>query len=67
MSLIAPVDRILFGTDWPVIDPERAVQEIDELALRKESFDAMMRDNAMRLFALPQSAPAAELAGTGQA
>ena len=24
--------EVLFGTDWPVIDPERAVAEIRELA-----------------------------------
>jgi uncharacterized protein len=44
--------KCLFGTDWPVIDPERAVQEVDGLDLRPESWQAMMRDNAMRLFKL---------------
>ena len=48
--------KVLFGTDWPVIDPERAVREVDELELRPEAWQAMMRDNAMRLFALPESA-----------
>ena len=24
----------MFGTDWPVVDPERAMREIDELGLR---------------------------------
>jgi predicted TIM-barrel fold metal-dependent hydrolase len=45
--------KVLFGTDWPVIDPERAVREIDDLNLRPESWQAMMRENAMRLFRLP--------------
>ena len=30
-------DKCLFGTDWPVIDPERAMAEIDELAASRRS------------------------------
>ena len=48
--------KVLFGTDWPVVDPERAVREIDELGLRPESIQALMRDNARRVFRLPESA-----------
>ena len=48
--------KVLFGTDWPVIDPERAVREVAELALRPETMDALMRDNALRVFRLPESA-----------
>ena len=29
--------KVLFGTDWPVIDPERAVREVAALGLRPES------------------------------
>ena len=43
----------MFGTDWPVIDPERAVREIDELDLREESRQMLMRENALRVFKLP--------------
>ena len=46
-------EKVLFGTDWPVIDPERAVTEIDALGLRAESQRALMRDNALRVFRLP--------------
>jgi predicted TIM-barrel fold metal-dependent hydrolase len=46
-------EKILFGTDWPVIDPERAVREIDALNLRPESKQLLMRDNALRVFKLP--------------
>ena len=45
--------KVLFGTDWPVIDPERAVREIDELDLRPESRQFLMRENALRVFRLP--------------
>jgi predicted TIM-barrel fold metal-dependent hydrolase len=45
-------DKVLFGTDWPVIDPERAVREIDAIGLRPESREKVMRTNAMRVFDL---------------
>jgi hypothetical protein len=45
--------KVLFGTDWPVIDPERAVKEVDELGFRDDAKQLLMRDNAMRIFNLP--------------
>ena len=48
-------DKVLFGTDWPVIDPERAIAEIDALELRPESKQKFLRDTALRLFRLPES------------
>ncbi|MBT8444346.1 MAG: amidohydrolase [Gammaproteobacteria bacterium] len=45
--------KVMFGTDWPVIDPERAVKEVEELGLRDESKQMLMRDNALRVFNLP--------------
>jgi predicted TIM-barrel fold metal-dependent hydrolase len=42
--------KVLFGTDWPVIDPERAVGEIAALGFRPESHAALMRENALRIF-----------------
>jgi predicted TIM-barrel fold metal-dependent hydrolase len=47
-------EKVLFGTDWPVIDPERAVAEIAALGLREESHRLMMRENALRVFKLPR-------------
>jgi predicted TIM-barrel fold metal-dependent hydrolase len=47
--------KVLFGTDWPVIDPERGVSEIQQFGLRPESMAALMRDNALRVFRLPES------------
>ncbi|MEM8740503.1 MAG: amidohydrolase family protein [Pseudomonadota bacterium] len=55
-------EKVLFGTDWPVIDPERAVEEIDALGLRPESQRLLMRENALRVFDLPESAALAEAA-----
>jgi predicted TIM-barrel fold metal-dependent hydrolase len=47
-------EKVLFGTDWPVISPERAVAEIEELGFRDESKQLLMRDNALRIFNLPK-------------
>jgi predicted TIM-barrel fold metal-dependent hydrolase len=46
-------EKVLFGTDWPVVDPERAVREVAELKLRPASLAALLRDNALRVFKLP--------------
>ncbi len=43
-------DKFLFGTDWPVIDPERAVREVDELGFRPKAKNKVMRENALRIF-----------------
>jgi predicted TIM-barrel fold metal-dependent hydrolase len=45
-------DKVLFGTDFPVIDPERAMREIDELGLRPEPRRKVLRENALRLYGL---------------
>ncbi|MEQ8345100.1 MAG: amidohydrolase family protein [Sneathiellaceae bacterium] len=51
-------EKVLWGTDWPVIDPERSVKEVAALGLRPEAHRALMRDNALRIFRLPESAQA---------
>lgn len=45
-------DKVLFGTDWPVITPKRAVEEVRQHNLRPESYDAFMGGNAARLYGL---------------
>ena len=45
--------KVMFGTDWPVIDPERSVKEVAELDLKSASRRMLMRDNALRVFRLP--------------
>jgi predicted TIM-barrel fold metal-dependent hydrolase len=45
-------DKFLFGTDWWVIDPERAMEEVHDLNFRPESKRKILRDNAMRIFNL---------------
>ena len=48
--------KVMFGTDWPVISPERAVHEVDNLGLKPESHALLMRENALRVFNLPITA-----------
>jgi hypothetical protein len=43
-------DKFLFGTDWPVIDPERAMREVDELSFRPGPKEKILRENALRIF-----------------
>ena len=45
-------DKVLFGTDFPVIDPVRAMREIDALDLRPEPRAKFLRGNAERVFRL---------------
>ncbi len=42
--------KVLFGTDFPVIDPERAVREVSDLGFRPDAHAKLMRDNALRIF-----------------
>ncbi|MFP6705439.1 MAG: amidohydrolase family protein [Alphaproteobacteria bacterium] len=48
-------DKVLFGTDWPVIDPERAMAEVNEMDLRPGAKAKLLRDNALKLFRLLES------------
>lgn len=43
-------DKVLFGTDWPVIDPRRAMREIEERGLKPQSHSQLLRWNALRVF-----------------
>ncbi|MCB1733170.1 MAG: amidohydrolase family protein, partial [Halieaceae bacterium] len=45
-------DKVLFGTDFPVLRFERTVQEIDALGLKPEVRRKFMRDNALRVYGL---------------
>jgi predicted TIM-barrel fold metal-dependent hydrolase len=44
--------KVMFGTDWPVISPERAMTEIKSLGLRDVSRNKLLRENAERVFKL---------------
>ncbi len=45
-------DRVLFGTDWPVIGVERYLSEFDEIAWKPAVRQKLMLDNAKKLLGL---------------
>ena len=45
-------DRILFGSDYPVFNPERWIEEFDKLPIKPEVRPLIMKGNAMRLLGL---------------
>lgn len=53
-------DKVLFGTDWPVIDPEMSMQQIRDLGLREVAQRRLLRENALRVFKLPESSELTE-------
>lgn len=44
--------KVLFGTDWPVIDPERAVAEVKAHNFKPEALRQIMRETAIKVFKL---------------
>jgi predicted TIM-barrel fold metal-dependent hydrolase len=45
-------DKVIFGTDFPVIDIGRARKEFDELDIREGPYRKVLRDNAIKLYNL---------------
>lgn len=43
-------EKVLWGTDWPVIDPERGLAELADHRLRPEAYRLVVRGNALRVF-----------------
>lgn len=43
-------DKVLFGTDFPVIGFNRAIKEVAELPIREESRQKFMHSNALRVY-----------------
>lgn len=45
-------DKIVWGTDFPLLTHERSLREIEGLGLRDDAKQKLLRDNAMRIFKL---------------
>jgi predicted TIM-barrel fold metal-dependent hydrolase len=45
-------NKVLFGTDFPVLDFERTVGEIVDLGFKPEVRRLLLRDNALRVFGI---------------
>jgi predicted TIM-barrel fold metal-dependent hydrolase len=44
--------KVIFGTDFPVLDFERTRNEIEDLGLREDSLRLFLRDNVMRIYGM---------------
>ena len=45
-------DKVMFGTDWPVVGFERAMRELNELELREAAKRKLLVENAVRVYKL---------------
>jgi uncharacterized protein len=45
-------DKVLFGTDFPVITPERWMRDFDKIAIKDDVRPRILKDNAVRLLGL---------------
>ena len=43
-------DKVIFGTDFPVIDFGRAMKEIDDHGFKPEVKRKFLRDNVLRIY-----------------
>jgi predicted TIM-barrel fold metal-dependent hydrolase len=48
-------DKFMFGTDWPVVDPRRAMKDVEAIGFRDIPRVKVLRDNAIRIFKLPDA------------
>ena len=45
-------DKVMFGTDWPVVDPERAMDDVQDIEWKPKAKRKVLRDNALNLYNL---------------
>lgn len=45
-------DRVLFGSDFPMLSPDRWMRDIEQTALKPEALPGIVKDNAIRLLGL---------------
>ena len=53
-------DKVLFGSNYPMISPARALAALDDLGLDAATREAFLGGNAARVFGLTEATPAAE-------
>ena len=52
VSQLVGADKILFGSDYPLLSPSRLLKEIDSLALPEETRNLILHGNARRLLGI---------------
>ena len=45
-------ERVMFGTNWPMLAPQKCLEGLDELGLTSEQSEAFLHGNARRVFGL---------------
>ena len=50
-------DRMLFGSDWPLISPDRWMKDFDDAGFKAEVKRLILKDNAVRLLKLNEVKP----------
>ena len=45
-------DRVMFGTNWPMLSPSRCLAKLDALGLDAQHAEAFLSGNAQRVFKL---------------
>ncbi|WP_173932600.1 amidohydrolase family protein [Chelativorans sp. Marseille-P2723] len=45
-------DKVIFGTDFPILDFGRTIREIDELGLKPVAKRKLLRDNVLKIYGL---------------
>lgn len=45
-------DRVMFGTNWPMLSPARCLRGLDQLGLSDEQTEAFLAGTARRVFDL---------------
>ncbi|MEM7704108.1 MAG: amidohydrolase family protein [Pseudomonadota bacterium] len=48
--------KVMFGTDFPVLDFARTMGEIRDLPIRESSLKKLLRDNVIKVYGLPEDA-----------
>lgn len=55
--MVGSAERILYGSDWPLLDLKVALQLVTSLDLPERDRTAILGGNAQRLFGLPEARP----------
>jgi predicted TIM-barrel fold metal-dependent hydrolase len=45
-------EKTLFGSDFPLITPDRWIDDFDKLGIREEAIPLIMKDNAVKVLGL---------------
>jgi predicted TIM-barrel fold metal-dependent hydrolase len=45
-------DRVMVGTNWPMLTPQQSLAQLDELELDEETTELFLSENAIRVFQL---------------